>query len=56
MDTKIETQVEKAIEMYREREERKCNVTIHNVPEPITEDKKTRGRREDSRHFCGNEM
>ncbi|MEW8548734.1 MAG: hypothetical protein AB2693_34970 [Candidatus Thiodiazotropha sp.] len=40
MDSKIENRVEKAIDMYREREERKCNIIIHNVPEPTTEDKK----------------
>ena len=48
MDTKIEKQVEKATEMYHEREERKCNIIIHNVPEPITEDKK----REEGEKIC----
>lgn len=41
MDNKIEKQVEKAIESFRDREERKCNVIIHNVPEPTTPDRKT---------------
>ena len=40
MDSKIEKQVEKAIEMYREHAERKCTVIIHNVPEPTTENKR----------------
>lgn len=40
MDSKIEAQVDKAIDRYREREERKCNIILHNVPEPTSEDKK----------------
>ncbi|MEW8545309.1 MAG: hypothetical protein AB2693_17445 [Candidatus Thiodiazotropha sp.] len=40
IDSKIDKQVEKAIEMYREREERKCNVIMHNIPEPTTDNKK----------------
>ncbi|WAR05168.1 hypothetical protein MAR_020537, partial [Mya arenaria] len=34
MDVAICDRVELAIKSYREREERKCNVIIHNVPEP----------------------
>ena len=30
----VEKQVEKAITEYKEREDRKCNLIIHNVPEP----------------------
>ena len=40
MDSRIEAQVDKAIDRYREREERKCNIILHNVPEPTSEDKK----------------
>ena len=40
IDDKIEKQVEKAIEAFRDREERKCNVIIHNVPESATENRK----------------
>ena len=43
MDVKIENKVEKALEAYRDREERKCNVILYNVPEPSLEinDKKS---------------
>lgn len=40
MDKKIESQVEKAIESFRDREERKCNVIFHNIPEPTASNKK----------------
>ena len=40
IDEKIEIKVEKAIEAFRDREERKCNVIFHNVPEPTSENKK----------------
>ena len=34
LQSAVEKQVEKAINDYREREDRKCNLIIHNVPEP----------------------
>ena len=34
LQSSVEKQVEKAINDYREREERKCNLIVHNVPEP----------------------
>ncbi|VDI20975.1 Hypothetical predicted protein [Mytilus galloprovincialis] len=34
MDVKIDQRVERAFESFRDREERKCNLIIHNVPEP----------------------
>ena len=40
MDSKSEAQVDKAIDRYREREERKRSIKLHNVPEPMSEDKK----------------
>ena len=40
IDEKIEKQVEKAIELYRDREDRKCNVIFHNIPESFCENKK----------------
>lgn len=40
INEKIEKKVEKSFDMYREREERKYNLIIHNVPEPTTENKK----------------
>ena len=40
IDEKISKQVEKAIESFRDREDRKCNVIMHNVPESTSENKK----------------
>ena len=40
IDEKIKKKVEEAIESYREREERKCNVIFHNVPESSALNKK----------------
>ena len=40
LDTKIEQQVEKPLLAYKEREERKCNIILHNVSEPTGDDKK----------------
>ncbi|MES9879910.1 MAG: hypothetical protein ABW185_03415 [Sedimenticola sp.] len=40
IDEKVHKRVENAIEEFREREERKYNVIIHNIPEPTTDDKK----------------
>lgn len=40
IDDKIKTKVESSIEEFKEREERKCNVIIHNITEPVGEDKK----------------
>ena len=40
IDEKIEKQVDKAIESYRNREDRKCNVIFHNIPESFCENKK----------------
>ena len=40
LDTKIEQQVEKSLLAYKEREERKCNIILHNVSEPTGDDKK----------------
>ena len=37
IDEKIEKQVEKVIESYRDREDRKCNVIFHNIPESFNE-------------------
>lgn len=34
LQSAVEKQVEKAITEYKEREERKCNLIVHNVPEP----------------------
>ena len=39
----VEEQVEKAITEYREREERKLNIIIHNVPEPRAESTDKKG-------------
>ena len=33
LEASIDTKVQDAIEAYRERENRKCNVIIHNIPE-----------------------
>ena len=38
-EKKIEKQVEKATESYRDREDRKCNVLFHNVLESLSENK-----------------
>ena len=40
LDAKIEKQVEKSLLAFREREDRKCNIILHNVAEPSSEDKK----------------
>ena len=40
LDAKIEKQVEKSLLAFREREDRKCNIILHNVAEPTSEDKK----------------
>ena len=37
LQSTVEKQVEKAISDYRERGDRKCNLIIHNVPEPRPE-------------------
>ena len=39
IDEKIEKQVEKATESHHDREDRKCNVLFHNVPESLSENK-----------------
>ena len=40
LDTKIEQQVGKSQQAYKEREERKCNIILHDVTEPTGDDKK----------------
>lgn len=40
LGNKIEEQVEKSLHAYKEREERKCNVILHNIPEPKSVDNK----------------
>ena len=37
LDKTVSEKVEDAIKQYREREDRKCNVILHNIPEPATE-------------------
>lgn len=37
MEAKIEKRVEIALESFRDREERKCNIIVHNIPEPDSE-------------------
>lgn len=44
LDAKIEKQVEKSLLAFREKEYRKCNLILHNVAEPTSEDKKRRIR------------
>ena len=46
LESSIESKVQEAIEDYREREARKCNVIIHNIPESNKNDSKER-RHED---------
>lgn len=40
INEKVNKRVEIAIEEFREREERKLNIIVHNIPEPTNEDKK----------------
>ncbi|CAC5400856.1 unnamed protein product [Mytilus coruscus] len=48
MDDKIDKRVERAFESFRDREERKCNIIIHNVPEP---DSSTDNKKKDDEIF-----
>lgn len=40
MDERIKRKVEQAIDDFKEREERKCNIILHNILEPAGDEKK----------------